>query len=158
MFLCLLAGCTDAEDGQRGNRAGELLNGRRQASDGIDRIQRFHGLRDRDRFYRCLHRRCRSGPAAKLPYLRTIVLRGTKVTDAGLAVFKDCQYLETVDLSHSLISGSGLRDLRFGPIKDLNLSNSKFDDRGIADLVEIGHHLLRLISPLRTSRTRAWNG
>ena len=83
-------------------------------------------------------------PAAKLPYLRTVVLRGTKVTDAGLAVFKDCQDLETVDLSRSAISGTGLHDLRFSSIKDLNLSDSKFGDPGIAGLVEMGHHLLRL--------------
>ncbi len=83
-------------------------------------------------------------PAAKLPYLRTVVLRGTKVTDAGLAVFRDCQYLETVDLSHSAIAGIGLHDLHGSLIKDLNLADSKLGDRGIADLTEIGHHLLRL--------------
>ena len=83
-------------------------------------------------------------PAAKLPYLRTVVLRGTKVTDAGLAVFKDCQYLETVDLSHSAVVGTGLDDLRGSPIKDLNLADSRFGDRGTAGLVESGRHLLRL--------------
>ena len=79
-----------------------------------------------------------------LPYLRTVSLRGTKVTDAGLAVFKDCQYLDTVDLSHTAISGIGLHDLHSSVIKDLNLADSNLGDRGIADLVEIGHHLLRL--------------
>jgi uncharacterized protein YjbI with pentapeptide repeats len=83
-------------------------------------------------------------PVVNLPYLRTIVLRGTKVTDAGLTVFKDCRYLETVDLSHSAISGTGLHDLHFNSIKDLNLSDSKFGDRGIADVVELRHRLLRL--------------
>lgn len=80
-------------------------------------------------------------PAARLPYLRTIVLRGTKVTDAALAVFKNCQYLETVDLSHSAILGTGLHYLHGTLIKDIDLSDSKFGDRGIADLVEIGYHL-----------------
>jgi uncharacterized protein YjbI with pentapeptide repeats len=83
-------------------------------------------------------------PAARLPYLRTVVLRGTKVTDAGLVVFKDCQYLDTVDLSRSLVTGTGLQGLRFCPIKDLNLSNSKFNDRGGAGLAEIGNRLFRL--------------
>ncbi len=83
-------------------------------------------------------------PAGKLPYLRTVVLRGTKVTDAGLAAFKDCQRLETIDLSHSGILGTGLHNFHDSPIKDLNLSNSKFGDRGIANLVEIRYHLLRL--------------
>ncbi len=83
-------------------------------------------------------------PAAKLPYLRTIVLRGTKVTDAGLAIFRDCQRLETFDLSHTDVVGTGLGDLRFDPIKEIDLSDSKFGDRGMAGLIETGRHLLRL--------------
>jgi hypothetical protein len=83
-------------------------------------------------------------PAAKLPYLRTIVLRGTKVTDAGLAAFRDCQHLETLDLSHTDVLGTGLGDLRFDPIKELDLADSNLGDRGMASLVEAGRHLLRL--------------
>ena len=78
-------------------------------------------------------------PLAKFPHLKTVVLRGTKVTDAGLAAFKDCEHLETVDLSHSLVSGSGLHDLRASRIRDLNLSNSKFNDARTAELTEIGY-------------------
>ncbi len=123
----------------------ELLQlARRQTSNGTDRVERFLISVTAIDFTDIPIGDADLAPVAKLPYLRTVVLRGTKVTDAGLAVFKDCQHLETVDLSHSVISGTGLRDLHFSPIRDLNLSNSKFGDRGIANLVEIGHHLLRL--------------
>jgi len=83
-------------------------------------------------------------PAGKLPYLRTLLLRGTKVTDAGLAVFKESQCLETVDFSHTNVSGTGLELLHHNFIKDLTLADSKFADGGMASLVEIGHHLVRL--------------
>ena len=83
-------------------------------------------------------------PAADLPFLRTVVLRGTKVTDAGLAVFKNCEYLETVNLSRTAVTGVGLHNLHRSLVKDLDLSDSKFGDPGTAELVEIGHHLLRL--------------
>jgi uncharacterized protein YjbI with pentapeptide repeats len=83
-------------------------------------------------------------PAVKLPYLKMVALRGTKITDAGLAVFKDCQHLESVDLSHSLILGTGLHNLHFSFVKEINVADSKFDDRGIAGLIEVGHNLLRL--------------
>jgi uncharacterized protein YjbI with pentapeptide repeats len=146
LVLCLLAGCADqrkmsSEETQPAEslqRAGGKLKKDAIASNefmisvtGID----FSGVPIGD---------AELAPAAQLPYLRTIVLRGTKVTDAGLAVFKDCQYLETVDLSNSPISGTGLHYLRASSIKDFNLSHSKFGDGGIADLVKIGYHLLRL--------------
>ena len=82
----------------------------------------------------------------RLPYLRTVVLPKTSkdYSAPALVVFKDCQYLETVDLSRSLVTGSGLQDLRFWPIKDLNLSNSKFNDHGAAGLTEVGRRRFRL--------------
>jgi len=83
-------------------------------------------------------------PASRLPFLRSVALRGTKVTDAGLAFFKDRQYIENVDLSRSRITGSGLNALRFGRVKELNLAESKFDDRGLAELIGMGQHLQRL--------------
>jgi internalin A len=83
-------------------------------------------------------------PAGNLPYLRTLALRGTKVTDAALPLFKGCQLLDRVDLSQSPIAGSGLSALHFNRVRDLNLASSKFDDRGVAELIEMGHHLVRL--------------
>ena len=83
-------------------------------------------------------------PAADLPYLRTLVLRGAKVTDAGLSTFRKTQNLETVDLGKTLIRGEGLRELRYHAVRNLNLAGAPISDAGMENLAEMGHHLSRL--------------
>jgi len=67
--------------------------------------------------------------------VRTILLRGTRISDKGLATLKSLEHLTQLDLSETEIDDAGLEQLRdFQSLKQLNVQKTKVTPAGIAQL------------------------
>jgi serine/threonine protein kinase len=88
--------------------------------------------------------------AAELPKerftLAWVVLRGTKVTDAGLAAFEECKGVTFIDLASTAVTDAGLAHLKASEgLWFLNLAGTKVTDAGLAqykDCKNLGHFQL----------------
>lgn len=68
--------------------------------------------------------------------LRFLKLRGTSLTDQGLAVLSKCSALQSLLIDGSQIDGSGLSKLSGLPIRSLALDDSRVQDRNLELIVQ----------------------
>jgi hypothetical protein len=70
--------------------------------------------------------------------LQGLVLSGTGITDAGVAVVKEMKDLEWLDISNVKITGAALENLKeLKNLKRLDLAGSRINDAGLANLKDL---------------------
>jgi internalin A len=80
--------------------------------------------------------------------VRSLILSGTKVTDAGLKELRPFQHLHRLNLSHTEVTDAGLKEVvgQFKQLQTLELSETKVTDDGLKELCEL-KQLTRLELP-----------